>query len=163
MLHYVHVTTQEDVGQARELFTEYQASLGIDLCFQDFDRELAELPGEYASPTGCLLLAYWESQLAGCVALRKIDEVTCEMKRLYVRPAFRGKSIGRNLAETIIQEARAIGYARVRLDTLPTMKEAIALYRSLGFQVMEPYRYNPIEGTLFMELELKQQSGGWQV
>jgi ribosomal protein S18 acetylase RimI-like enzyme len=163
MLHYVHVTTQEDVGQARELFTEYQASLGIDLCFQDFDKELAELPGEYASPTGCLLLAYWESQLAGCVALRKIDEVTCEMKRLYVRPAFRGKSIGRNLAETIIQESRAIGYARMRLDTLPTMKEAIALYRSLGFQVMKPYRYNPIEGTLFMELELKQQSGGWQV
>lgn len=155
MLHYVHVTTQEDVGQARELFTEYQASLGIDLCFQDFDKELAELPGEYASPTGCLLLAYWESQLAGCVALRKIDEVTCEMKRLYVRPAFRGKSIGRNLAETIIQESRAIGYARMRLDTLPTMKEAIALYRSLGFQVMKPYRYNPIEGTLFMELELK--------
>jgi len=155
MLHYVHVTTQEDVGQARELFTEYQASLGIDLCFQDFDKELAELPGEYASPTGCLLLAYWESQLAGCVALRKIDEVTCEMKRLYVRPAFRGKSIGRNLAETIIQESRAIGYARMRLDTLPTMKEAIVLYRSLGFQVMKPYRYNPIEGTLFMELELK--------
>jgi ribosomal protein S18 acetylase RimI-like enzyme len=163
MLHYVHVTTQEDVGQARELFTEYQASLGIDLCFQDFDRELAELPGEYASPTGCLLLAYWESQLAGCVALRKIDEVTCEMKRLYVRPAFRGKSIGRKLAQAIIQEARTIGYARMRLDTLPTMKDAIALYRSLGFQVMKPYRYNPIEGTLFMELELKQQSGGRQV
>ena len=155
MLHYVHVTTQEDVGQARELFTEYQASLGIDLCFQDFDKELAGLPGQYASPTGCLLLAYWESQPAGCVALRKIDEATCEMKRLYVRPAFRGKSIGRNLAETIIQESRAIGYARMRLDTLPTMKEAIALYRSLGFQVMKPYRYNPIEGTLFMELELK--------
>jgi ribosomal protein S18 acetylase RimI-like enzyme len=155
MLHYVHVTTQEDVGQARELFTEYQASLGIDLCFQDFDRELAELPGQYASPTGRLLLAYGESQLAGCVALRKIDEVTCEMKRLYVRPAFRGKSIGRKLAQAIIQEARTIGYARMRLDTLPTMKEAIALYRSLGFQVMKPYRYNPIEGTLFMELELK--------
>jgi ribosomal protein S18 acetylase RimI-like enzyme len=163
MLRYVHVTTQEDVGQVRELFTEYQASLGIDLCFQDFDKELAGLPGQYASPTGCLLLAYWESQPAGCVALRKIDEATCEMKRLYVRPAFRGKSIGRNLAETIIQEARTIGYSRMRLDTLPTMKEAIALYRSLGFQVMEPYRYNPIEGILFMELELKQQSGGWQV
>jgi ribosomal protein S18 acetylase RimI-like enzyme len=154
MLHYVHVTTQKDVGKARELFMEYQASLGIDLCFQDFDRELAELPGQYASPAGRLLLAYWESQLAGCVALRKIDEAICEMKRLYVRPAFRGKSIGRNLAEAIIQEARTIGYARMRLDTLPTMKEAIALYRSLGFQVMEPYRYNPIEGTLFMELAL---------
>jgi ribosomal protein S18 acetylase RimI-like enzyme len=163
MVRYVQVTTKEDVGQAMELFTEYQASLGIDLCFQDFDRELAELPGQYASPTGRLLLAYWESQLAGCVALRKIDEATCEMKRLYVRPAFRGKSIGRNLAETIIQEARTIGYACMRLDTLPTMKEATALYRSLGFQVMKPYRYNPIEGTLFMELELKQQSGGWQV
>jgi ribosomal protein S18 acetylase RimI-like enzyme len=155
MLRYVQVTSPADVELARELFKEYQASLGIDLCFQDFEEELAQLPGEYTPPSGRLLLAHWESQLAGCVALRKIDEVTCEMKRLYVRPEFRGKKIGRKLAEAIIREAGAMGYCRMRLDTLPSMKEAMALYRSLGFRVIEPYRYNPIEGSLFMELHLK--------
>jgi carbonic anhydrase len=153
MLQTIDAISPADVALARELFLEYQASLGIDLCFQDFDRELAELPGEYSPPQGRLLLAYWESSLAGCVALRKIDDATCEMKRLYIRPVFRGKKIGRMIAELIIREARAIGYRRMLLDTLPTMKEAIALYRSLGFREIEPYRHNPIEGALFMELQ----------
>lgn len=154
MLQLVEVKSAAEVDLARNLFREYQAFLGIDLCFQEFDKELAELPGEYSPPEGRLILGYWASNLAGCVALRKIDDATCEMKRLYVRPAFRGKKIGRTLAEMIIREARSIGYARMRLDTLPSMKEAIALYRSLGFRPIEPYRFNPVEGTLFMELDL---------
>ncbi len=154
MLQLVEVKSAAEVDLARNLFREYQAFLGIDLCFQEFDKELAELPGEYSPPEGRLILGYWASNLAGCVALRKIDDATCEMKRLYVRPAFRGKKIGRTLAEMIIRKARSIGYARMRLDTLPSMKEAIALYRSLGFRPIEPYRFNPVEGTLFMELDL---------
>lgn len=155
MLRSIDVKSSADVDLARDLFREYQSSLGIDLCFQEFDKELAELPGEYSPPDGRLILGYWASDLAGCVALRKIDDATCEMKRLYVRPAFRGKKIGRTLAEIIIGEARRMGYARMRLDSLPSMKEAIALYRSLGFRVIGPYRYNPIEGSMFMELDLK--------
>ncbi|MBM4162457.1 MAG: GNAT family N-acetyltransferase [Ignavibacteria bacterium] len=155
MLRSIDVKSSADVDLARDLFREYQSSLGIDLCFQEFDKELAELPGEYSPPDGRLILGYWASDLAGCVALRKIDDATCEMKRLYVRPAFRGKKIGRTLAEIIIGEARRMGYARMRLDSLPSMKEAIALYRSLGFRAIGPYRYNPIEGSMFMELDLK--------
>jgi ribosomal protein S18 acetylase RimI-like enzyme len=154
MLQFALATSPAEIETARGLFKEYQASLGIDLCFQDFETELARLPGEYAMPSGRLFLAYWESRLAGCVALRKLDEGTCEMKRMYVRPEFRGKRIGRKLAEMIIREAKGLGYARMRLDTMPTMKEAIALYQSLGFQTIEPYRVNPVEGALFMELAL---------
>lgn len=143
------------IAQARELFLEYAASLGFSLCFQNFDAELAGLPGDYAPPSGRLLLAEWEGQLAGCGALHKLEADICEMKRLYLRPQFRGKGIGRTMAERLIAEARAIGYRRMRLDTVgPVMKDAVAMYRKLGFKEIAPYRKNPMEGTLYMELEL---------
>ncbi|MGH9873132.1 MAG: GNAT family N-acetyltransferase [Pyrinomonadaceae bacterium] len=150
----------EEISCARELFEEYGAGLGISLCFQNFDIELAELPGSYVPPEGRLLVAIEADQAAGCVALRKIADGVCEMKRLYVRPVFRGTGLGRTLAETIILEAREIGYQRMRLDTLPgKMDRAIAMYRALGFKEIESYYENPVEGALFMELELDQQRG----
>ena len=143
------------IGQARELFLEYAQSLGFSLCFQNFDIELAELPGDYAPPGGRLLLAEIEGGLAGCVALHKFETNICEMKRLYVRPKFRGNGLGRVLAETIIAEARVIGYKTMRLDTVePVMKDAVVMYRRMGFHEIAPYRANPMPGTLYMELEL---------
>jgi putative acetyltransferase len=136
------------------LFLEYAHSLGFSLCFQNFDKELASVPGDYAPPDGRLLLAEHEEQLAGCVDLHKLEDGICEMTRLYVRPQFRRLKVGRALAESIIAEARGIGYRRMRLDTVaPLMANAVSLYRQLGFQEIAPYRTNPIEGALYMELQ----------
>src|SRR5271169_918141 len=152
---FIHSTSSAQIEQARELFLEYAQSLGFSLCFQNFDKELAELPGDYAPPEGRLLLAEYQGQLAACVALHKLEPRICEMKRLYLRPQFRGKGLGRALAERIIAEARHIGYQRMRLDTVePVMKDAVAMYRKLGFKEIAPYRPNPMAGTLYMELEL---------
>lgn len=143
------------VDQARELFLEYGQSLGFSLCFQGFDKELAELPGDYAPPDGRLLVAEFEGQLAGCVGFHKLEQRICEMKRLYLRPGFRGKGLGRVLAERIIAEARSIGYERMRLDTVePVMKDAVAMYRRFGFREIAPYRVNPMAGAMYMELDL---------
>jgi len=147
--------TPAQIAQVRELFLEYAQSLGFSLCFQNFDQELAGLPGDYAPPGGRLLLAQFHGELAGCVALHKFDGEICEMKRLYLRPKFRGKKLGRVLAEAVIAEARQIGYRRMRLDTVgPVMQDAVAMYRKLGFREIAPYRANPMAGTLYLELTL---------
>jgi putative acetyltransferase len=147
--------SDSEIAQVRELFMEYAESLGFSLCFQNFDRELAELPGEYAPPGGRLLLARYGAEPAGCVALRSLEPGICEMKRLYIRPQFRGRGLGKMLANTSISEAKKIGYKTLRLDTVePKMKSAVALYRALGFREIAPYRPNPIEGAMYMELEL---------
>ena len=151
----IQVQTDSEVQEARRLFEEYAAWLGVNLCFQNFEKELAELPGEYVPPTGRLFLAFDGDQVSGCVALRGLGELTCEMKRLYVRPDFRGKGLGRELTQKVINAARQIGYQRMRLDTLPgKMDRAIAMYRSLGFREIAPYYDNPVAGATFMELSL---------
>jgi putative acetyltransferase len=152
---FCEAESPEQITSIRELFLEYAESLGFSLCFQGFDHELAGLPGDYSAPAGRLIIANSRGQAAGCVALHAIDVETCEMKRLYVRPQFRGHGLGKALAERIIAEARGIGYRRLRLDTVePKMKAAVAMYRQLGFREIAPYRSNPIEGALYMELEL---------
>lgn len=154
-LVFVQAESPGQIAQVRELFLEYAQSLGFSLCFQNFDKELADLPGDYAPPNGRLLLAEYVGQLAGCVALHKLQHGICEMKRLYLRPQFRGKGMGRVLADRIIGEARRIGYERMRLDTVePVMKDAVAMYRRIGFREIGPYCANPVSGALFMELML---------
>ncbi|HET6854279.1 MAG TPA: GNAT family N-acetyltransferase [Pyrinomonadaceae bacterium] len=155
MLRLFQANTQEDIEHARSLFQEYAAGLGISLCFQNFDRELASLPGDYEPPDGRLLLATEDDQLAGCIALRKLGDGVCEMKRLFIRPAYRGKGLGRVLVAAIIDEARQLGYTHMRLDTIPgRMDQAIALYRSIGFVEIAPYYESPIEDAKYMQLEL---------
>ncbi len=143
-----------DLEILRVLFREYQQAVGTDLCFQGFADEVAGLPGEYAPPRGALWLAADGEAALGCIALRPLDPERAEMKRLYVRPAARGLGLGRRLAETLIGEARRLGYRRVCLDTLPTMQTAQALYAELGFVDIAPYRLNPVEGARYMGLEL---------
>jgi GNAT superfamily N-acetyltransferase len=136
------------------LFRRYAESLAIDLGFQDFEAELSSLPGKYSPPRGCLLLAWNGDRAVGCVALRPIDDNVCEMKRLYVHPDARAQRVGRRLSERIIQAARAIGYRSMCLDTLPSMSPALRLYADLGFRPIEPYVFNPIEGAIFLGLDL---------
>ena len=155
MLRITQASTQSDVEQARQLFKEYEAGLGISLCFQNFAEELANLPGDYAPPRGRLLLAREYDQLLGCIALRPVGPTTCEMKRLFVRSEYRDRGLGRVLVEALIEEARKLGYTHMRLDTLPgRMDRAIALYRSIGFVEIPPYYNTPVDSTTFMELDL---------
>ena len=146
-----------DVDEVRALFREYEQSLGVSLCFQGFDAELASLPGVYAPPRGRLLIARDDAgRAAGCVALRPLGDGVCEMKRLYLRASLRGTGAGRTMAARIMDEARAIGYRTMRLDTLPTMRAAIALYETLGFRRIAPYYDNPVPGAIFMERGLEE-------
>ena len=146
----LHIHPALDVSIVRELFREYADGLGVDLGFQDFEKEIATLPGDYDP----ILVAHWNGEVAGCVALHPIDTIVCEVKRLYVRPAFRGHSIGRSLAGRIMAVAREKGFKKMRLDTLPMMAEAQKLYQSLGFIEIPPYRFNPVPGSKFMEVQL---------
>ncbi len=148
------VENDEQLAAVRRLFLEYAQSLDFSLCFQDFDKELKDLPGEYAPPDGCLLLAAREDSPIGCVAVRRFDTESCEMKRLYVKTEARGTGVGRNLAMRAIDIAKQRPYSCMKLDTVSSMAEAIALYESLGFQRIDAYRHNPVPGAVFMELEL---------
>jgi ribosomal protein S18 acetylase RimI-like enzyme len=151
----VEATTPEDLAQVRRLFRAYAEWLGVDLCFQGFERELAELPGAYAPPAGRLLLARVGREAVGCVGVRPLEPGACEMKRLWVEPGFGGQGIGRTLAERIVAAAREIGYRRMRLDTIPArMPAAQHLYAGLGFREIPPYYHNPLGGVVMLELEL---------
>ncbi len=155
MLSIIQAETSGDIENARTLFREYESWLGLDLCFQGFEDELANLPGKYAMPEGRLFLAYSGSELAGCIAMRKLDDGICEMKRLFVRDGFRGQRIGVELIERLIADARETGYKRMRLDTFPPkMGKAVSLYEAHGFVTIAAYYDNPNAGILFMELVL---------
>ncbi len=154
MAKIIPVVWPEHRNIVEELFREYSNSIGVDICFQGFEQELANLPGKYAAPGGCVLLAYADDNVAGCGALRPLDAATCEMKRLYVRSEFRGHHLGRALVESLIDVANAAGYQKMRLDTLQTMKAAQALYLSFGFQPIAPYYDNPLDAVVYLELKL---------
>lgn len=153
-MELIQAVTKEQINIAKDLFLEYAKSLDFELCFQDFDKELTELPGEYSPPDGRLFLVKLDDKFAGCIALRKLEQGICEMKRLYVRPEFRGLSIGKKLAYKLVEEAKAIGYKKMRLDTVPSMQTAQKLYYAMGFKEIQPYRTNPVPGVKYMELEL---------
>ena len=150
----VYLDRDPPIELVRELMREYGANLGHDLSFQNFEAELAALPGSYAEPKGCLLVAYVGGEPAGCGAYRSLGDDYCEMKRLYVRPAFRGQAIGRTIAPALMSQARAVGYRAMRLDTLSVMHSAVSLYRSLGFEPIDPYYNNPIPGVTYFEAKL---------
>jgi GNAT superfamily N-acetyltransferase len=156
MIKIIEANTTELIDQTKELVREYARSLEFDLDFQDFDQEMEDFPGQYASPGGCLYIALDATQAMGCVALRDLGKGICEMKRLFVKPLFRGQKVGRLLAEAIIKAARDMGYDYMRLDTVPSMKQANMLYAALGFKQIPPYRFNPIEGAAFFELNLRK-------
>lgn len=153
-IRYLKAEKDEHLEAVKELFLEYARSLEFSLGFQDFEEEIAGMPGHYGPPDGCILLAFVDDRAAGCVALRRLEEGICEMKRLYVRPQFRERGIGKALSEKITEEAGEIGYVKIRLDTLRSMKEANSLYRSQGFREIEPYRYNPFEQAVFLEKDI---------
>lgn len=155
MIEIVEANTKILIAKVKELFLEYSESLGFDLSFQNFDAELDNFPLQYSPPTGSLLLALAQNLPIGCVGVRYFEDGICEMKRLFVKPNFRGKRVGRLLAEAAVKAGKNLGYERMRLDTLPTMETANHLYGSLGFVEIEPYRYNPIEGARYLELNLK--------
>ena len=155
MIRIIQAAAPAEIGEARRLFREYEAWLGLDLCFQGFEEELKNLPGKYAEPSGRLFLASVDEKTAGCIALRKLEEDVCEMKRLYVRDEFRGLGLGKTLIEKLIGEARLIGYKKMRLDTLPDkMAPAVRLYAAYGFRKIPAYYHNPYGATFFMELDL---------
>jgi ribosomal protein S18 acetylase RimI-like enzyme len=154
MTRIIYAETQDHYRWVRKLFRQYAESLGLDLEFQGFSQELANLPGDYSAPQGCILMAVRAEEFVGCVALRPLEGRICEMKRLFVLPGFQGRKIGRALARGIIDEARTRGYARMRLDTIESMTEAKQLYRSLGFRPIKPYRYNPLDNPTYFELDL---------
>ncbi|MCG8615937.1 MAG: GNAT family N-acetyltransferase [Desulfobacterales bacterium] len=153
-MEILQATTDADMDVIRVLFREYENYLQVDLCFQSFEAELAELPGKYAPPEGALLMAAEQGNVLGCVALKKLEDGVCEMKRLYVRPDARGTGLGRQLAVRIIRAAREIGYREMRLDTLDKLTAAIALYRSIGFRETDPYYSNPLPGVVYLTLDL---------
>lgn len=155
MAEIFQAESPEEIETARRLFREYEAWLGMDLCFQGFEEELRTLPGRYAEPNGRLLIASVDDSPAGCIAMRKLEDGICEMKRLYLRPNARGLGLGNRLIEQLIEEARSVGYAKMRLDTYPPkMAKAVSIYQSHGFHPIPPYYDNPHEGVLFMELDL---------
>ena len=157
-----HAQTKTEIEEVRELFREYEAFLDVDLCFQSFEEELAGLPGKYSRPGGDLLIGIDGERTVGCVALRKLDNGVCEMKRLFVKPEARGSGLGRRLAQEIILVARELGYSLMRLDTLDRLTEAMHLYETLGFRRTEPYYENPLAGVVYWELELKGERTGQQ-
>ena len=160
MLEFRHVESGPDIDDVRALFQEYGRSLNFSLCFQNFDQELRELPGDYALPKGRLVLCCFDGKPAGCIAMKPLEPRICEMKRLYVRQEFRGHQLGRKLSLHLIGEASRVGYALMRLDTVVgAMDHAITLYRSLGFREIPAYYPNPIPGALYMELEIQRGQG----
>lgn len=159
MIEILQAETSEQIEAAKKLFREYEKWLGLDICFQGFEEELAALPGNYAKPGGRLFIASVDGKIAGCIALRKFEENICEMKRLYLRDNFRGSGLGNKLIEKLIEEANLIGYKKMRLDTLPgKMNKAVRLYESHGFRQIPAYYHNPYSETLYMELDLSEDT-----